>query len=423
MAVRLVDLEARQARLSSVLGDVSGLFQGSNVAPAGRSGILGAQLDAVNASLSGLFIASPNRTGILAPSLTDAAGSLLGSFSSPASGIQLVSRGLPVFATSGVAANAISANYNNVVASTGTPERISLDLAGLTAAQKASMALYIYNDATTQSFCTTGSLIGSFVDVPTGYTVEANTGAGGGSPPTSGWSTLASVSGSIYSQRRHAISLSGYNWVSVNISASSNTNAQLKVDLYDVSAGNRDVFFVGDSRTYFGMGHQNPGAACDSFGNLVATSAFGRVVPQINGGMSGWKVSDVAGAISRYLAAYPCKYVVINAGTNDATASGWFTQWDTDMTAIVNACKASGATTFLETIGVSPGVAANVGTYNSHIASIVSATGCQAGWDAATEWTNTQGLIDVDTIHRIPAGNVNDRTKRAAFYGAYFAAH
>src|SRR6185295_14985598 len=58
---------------------------------------------------------------------------------------QLLSRGCPVFATTGTAANATSSNYNSICTSTGTPQEIALDISGLNAGQKASNELYWWN--------------------------------------------------------------------------------------------------------------------------------------------------------------------------------------------------------------------------------------------------------------------------------------
>lgn len=352
-----------------------------------------------------------------------------GAWRRPDNAFGIVSRSLSAAVSSGTAANLVSSNYNNIVTSSGTPLTAAIDISPLSAAQKASMALYWYNDASTLyfDFAHKGAG-GDMVNCPTAYTIQANTAAGGGAAPGSGWTTLVTVATNDYTQREHLLDLTGYNWVRMNITSSSDTNVGLKIDLYDVSAGNRGLMMLGDSRFYFQYIHSNMGAsAVSSMGDLVAAGAFGKVVPQINGGMSGFKVADILSNISTWLALFPgCKYWALNIGINDATASPWFSQWDTDLAAIIQAILNAGRIPLVETIGWSgnSGVNSNILTYNSHIASVIaSKPGSYAGYDRYAAWFDNQSWESGDNIHLTDAGNAADRANSAPFYSTFIAAH
>lgn len=84
MAIRFVDKVGRVARLAVTLEGVSGLFQGTRTAPAGRTGVISAIAGAVSAILQGQSFSNTNRTGVISTSLENAQSSMVGSSTPPA---------------------------------------------------------------------------------------------------------------------------------------------------------------------------------------------------------------------------------------------------------------------------------------------------------------------------------------------------
>lgn len=366
--------------------------------------------------------------GYIIPSLSMQGGILSASV---ASGPVLLSRSLSVFTSSGTASSVSSSNYNTIWTSSGSSATIAWDISGLSGGQKTSNALYWYDetgiDTTTLYFdvarATGGG--GSRNNQPGSYTIEANTGAGGGSPPGSGWTTLATVTNG-YASRKHVLSgassLAGYNWVRLNITTSSSSNLSLKADLWDISGGNRDILHIGDSRVWFGLTHQNPhsgGTACDSLGNLMQPT-LGYYVPTLNTGMSGAHASDIDSLIDQWLTDMPgWKYATLNIGINDALASGWTSGWTTSYQSIVNKLLAAGVQkVFCESIGdTSSSAHSNLAAYNSAIAGIVSGTSsAETGYDEYQFFVDNPSYISGDQVHATDAGFAALRTAKAGFY-------
>lgn len=345
---------------------------------------------------------------------------------------QLLSRSIPVFATTGTAANATSSNYNNVCTSTGTPQEIALDISGIPPNQKTSNEFYWWNVGSQFYFdyAHAGGLGGSLTNGPVAYTIDGNTAAGG-TKPTSGWTNLVTVTGNVYTSRKHSIVLTGYNWVRINVTSSSNTNVAIKVDLYDTSQGSALILNVGDSRYNYSMYTNNPSnnptygtTTCDAFTNLVfpITDFF---MPQINMGMSGFNSTDVSPLVSGWMTDFPgAKYATVNLGTNDANQGAFSSAYTTAMTTIVNALQTAGATVYLETIGATTDATVNgrLTSYNGAIPGIIASTGCKAGADIFTLYTNNINLMG-DALHMGSAGQTLERTFRAAFIAAAITGH
>lgn len=347
----------------------------------------------------------------------------------------LLSRALPVFASSGTAANGVSSDYNTPWTTTGATATYAMDISGLSAAQKTVNALYFYGESgvdTTTLYADMAHPTGAgglLSLMPTAYTVEGNTGAGGGSPPGSGWTTLLTVaSNSLASQRcvlSGASALTGYNWVRLNITASSGSTISIKLDLFDESGGSRWILQLGDSRGWFGNTHRKPhggSVSCDSLGNLMQP-VLGYYAPHINMGMSGAQAADIDSLVNGWIAILGVPYAVtMEMGINNATASGWSSAYTTSMQSIVTKCLNAGARKFfLETIGDSTNstVHSNINSgYLTAIAGIISGTtNCFAGFDTYTFLNNTPSYLSGDQIHETDTGFVALTTaKGAPFY-------
>jgi hypothetical protein len=111
---------------------------------------------------------------------------------SAASGMRLLSRALPAYASSGVAARANDADYDSFWRSSGTPATLAFDLSSISRADRQKILLVWYNDPT---FGYDHALINDVgYNNPGSYTVEVNSGDGGERPPRSGWIVVATVS-------------------------------------------------------------------------------------------------------------------------------------------------------------------------------------------------------------------------------------
>jgi GDSL-like lipase/acylhydrolase family protein len=346
----------------------------------------------------------------------------------------LLSRSLPVTASTGTSSAVNSSDYNTWWSSTGSSATIAYDISGLTTAQKTTCGFYWYDesgvDTTTFYFDVARATGGGGVknNQPATYTIEGNTGAGGGAPPGSGWTTLVTVTNG-YASRKHTLSgassLAGYNWMRMNIATSSSSVISLKAELWDISLAVRDMLRLGDSRTWFGTCHKYPHGgttACDSIGNLMQPTC-GFYSPSINTGMSGAKAADIDSLVAQWLTDMPgFKWATLNIGINDALAGSWSSGWSTSYQSIVNKLIAAGVTVFCESIGDTTAATphAALPTYNSAIATIVSGTpGCLTGFDEYTFFVNTPSYISGDGVHATDAGFAALTTAKAAFYASH----
>jgi hypothetical protein len=344
----------------------------------------------------------------------------------------LISRGLPVFASTGTSANATSSVYSSNLVTTALPSTVAIDVSTVPAAQRASVALYWYNEVPpmpNQRYfnAVQGNAISpTGVDEgrPTAYTIEGNTAAGGGSAPTSGWSTLVTVSANNYCARKHLLNLTGFNWVRMNISTSTNTGVTIKLDLFDIHLATRDIWFVGDSRTWYMLNHGFPtdaGVSVDSIGNLMQPS-IGFFPPQIDMGMTGETASEIASQIGQWITDFGApKAWVLNIGVNDAIVAGaWASSWNTSYQSILNQMVAAGGTVYAESIGIANQSPTDgfIPTYNTNIASMVAGTpGCHAGLDQFTLWSANVSWFGGGTIHLSDSGSALYRPFVASFYG------
>src|SRR5689334_4416012 len=208
-----------------------------------------------------------------------AVAAIAGSGRGPSAGaapspMPLISRGVPVFASSQIypAASAIDADYATQWRG-ALPGWIALDLSRVPAAQRGQVIVAWYNEPATSPYDHT--LVGDIAyNNLRDYTVQANPAAGGTAAPTTGWVTLATVTGNRYHSRTHLVDLSGYNWVRLNITAgdgsSGNSDAAINLDVHDASQGAQDSWiFFGDSITEDGMFHHSDGSTVGNFSQLI----------------------------------------------------------------------------------------------------------------------------------------------------------
>jgi lysophospholipase L1-like esterase len=247
------------------------------------------------------------------------------SSSVPAHGsTQLISRGLPVYASSEIyaAKNANDGNYATVWRG-AIPGWIAYDLSRVPAAKRARVIVGWFNDPLTSPY--DHAMVGDIAyNNIRDYTVETNAARGGTAPPAGGWVRAARVAGNGYHSRQHLLKLSGYRWIRINITggdgSSQNEDAAFNLDVYDASKGARDSWiFYGDSITQDGM-HHAPIRGVGNFSQLIARSRPRLYPPFEDGGVGGLQSRDGAQRIAGWLRTFPGRYVGLSYGTNDANA-------------------------------------------------------------------------------------------------------
>ncbi len=249
------------------------------------------------------------------------AGAAAGGTSSQAGGagggsagpMQLISRGVPAFASTGMAKNANDDQPNIAWSSEALPAWLAYDLSQVPIAQrqKVLLAWYCYSADYLVAIPKPEQML------PLDYVVETNAAPGGGQPPTDGWKEVAKVTANAKSARQHSFDLAGANWVRLTASKSSDAaTVMIDLDLYSAPSGGSDGWlFMGDSITY--MTTQR---AFSDLPALVEKATKGRVPLVIDGALGGTNTTTAQDIIETSLAEFDGRYVVLAYGTNDHAA-------------------------------------------------------------------------------------------------------
>jgi hypothetical protein len=231
----------------------------------------------------------------------------------------IISQGAPAYSSGNQSAgappsNADDANPASAWVSDALPAWIAYDLSGVTAAKRQNVLVAWYDYKALDFLNPTPS---SSLQLPTSYSLEANTAAGGGSPPTAGWTQLASVSGNIESSRQHLVNLAGANWLRMSISQGSDANnVAVDLDVHSAPSGATDSWlFMGDSITFISL----PRAFSD-LPALVQAAKPAYYPAIIDAAIGGTSTSTALLAIDDTLAHFPGRFVVLAYGTNDHPA-------------------------------------------------------------------------------------------------------
>lgn len=250
----------------------------------------------------------------------------------------VISRGVPAFASSGTASLANDADYDtmwrsNETTSTATPSWLAYDLSGVPAAQRQHVDVVFYavggDYAEYDIYAKSGAIT---YNEPRDYTIEGNAAPGGGSAaPTTGWQTLVTVTGNTLISKQHAIDLTGYSWLRLNVTAingtTQNYNTAVNLDVHDASNGIDDSWlFLGDSITAFAMRNDGAGIGAPSFASLVHASKSAYFPAAEGAGEGGWN-SGTAFTIASpdgngtlfdsWIRNFPGRFVCLSYGTND----------------------------------------------------------------------------------------------------------
>jgi lysophospholipase L1-like esterase len=239
------------------------------------------------------------------------------------------------------------------------------------------------------------------------YTVEANTAPGGGSPPTTGWVTLATVTNNTYHSREHVVDMTGNNWIRLNVTAidgsAGNNNAMVNMDVHDARLGVRDSWiFYGDSIAQDGLAHSPLIGAGQNFSQYVNAANSSYFPAFENGGIGGTGAADGASHVNSWLPAFPGRYVGLAFGTNDANGCGNVDTFYADYVTMVQAVLAAGKVPVVPTIpwartanvqNCGPGFVAKIQQLYTAFPQIVR------GPDLWTFFMTHQNLISSDNLH------------------------
>ncbi|HEX2876728.1 MAG TPA: SGNH/GDSL hydrolase family protein [Polyangiaceae bacterium] len=243
-----------------------------------------------------------------------ATASTAGSASTGAAGpMQLISRDVPAFASSGMAKNANDAQPNIAWSSDALPAWLAYDVSRVPAAQRQQVLLAWY--CYWADYLVTAPKPEQMLALD--YVVETNTAPSAAEPPADGWQEVASVSANAKSARQHVFELGGASWVRLRVTESSDpAKVMIDMDLYSAPSGGSDGWlFMGDSITY--MTTQR---AFSNLPALVEKAEKGRVPLVIDGALGGTNTTTAQDVIATSLAEFEGRYVVLAYGTNDHVA-------------------------------------------------------------------------------------------------------
>jgi hypothetical protein len=354
-----------------------------------------------------------------------------------------ISRHIPVSASPDYggtlkAANAVTANYNlwwnsSGVPSTGAPVYFAMNFNGVSSTLKKNGLITwdgVYDAGNGNNGYWNGSS-GDATDWLMGdYTVDANASTNS-TYPTTGWSTLATVSGNFRRCRAHYIGdWSAYNWLRINCTAPCSVDTQNTIAFHvDVNnapntTGLPDAwFFLGDSHInkYMGPSDTEYGAAADSFGNMVYNYT-GHIPIAHNAGTSTWALCVnsggypatmpfIDGTSGTWFADFPGRYVWYGLGTNDPAASVTPATYKTTLTNLVNIALSLGKTVIIPSIIYSVSDNGSSSTtwsgYNTTVlATFAGNPNVMAGPDLNTIFKNIKQIAfnTHDPIHCAPYG-------------------
>lgn len=255
--------------------------------------------------------------------------------------IQVISRSVPSFASSGTASNANDADYNTTWNSTSSSAWLTYNLANVPVAQRSHVLLVWYNEATVAFDPSLAQE--SPVGVPENYTVETNAAPGATTPPATGWTALITVAGNKYHSRQHVLDMRGADWIRLNVTAARGDYSSINMDVYDASKGLSDDWIIyGSSTPSMAMSHAVKGETPQSFSQMVNEVQPQYFPVQENGSISGLETSDGVKNINTWLSLFPGKYVVLAFGANDAERCVDPTVFHANYVALLNSVISAG---------------------------------------------------------------------------------
>lgn len=287
----------------------------------------------------------------------------------------IISWGVPAYAATTYggygASNANDGTQQNFWRSSGYPTWLAYDLSSTSSLARQRTVLSWWAPA---CYGYDTSQFGPAYNLPGDYVVEGNPGAGGGSPPSSGWVQLLdpggnaiSVTGNVITLRTHVVMLNGMNWIRLRVTAgastndSMNTDSGIAMDVHDAGQGIDAWNFVGDSIVALYQTHGTPtgvapggyadgnwqGLVHDGVSGLFAGNSAFRPAFEGNG-LPGSTTADWVTRIASYLPSWPGQYVGIQLGANDGASQT--TPFYGNMISICDSILAAGKVPVLATM-------------------------------------------------------------------------
>lgn len=352
----------------------------------------------------------------------------------------VISRGVPAYTNDDFSGSFPASHANNATyggtdywrcaqtpvsnANSGTliaPVYLAYDLSGVPSSKRGQVVVVWYDDTPGEGAYDPGLIANSYINQARDYTIDVNPAAGG-TLPTSGWVTKATVSGSTYHSRQHVVDMTGNNWIRINVTgiigSASNNNVALNMDVHDAHLGVQDDWiFYGDSIIQRGLDHDDSGG----IGNILPAqinTARGAYFPVWEcAGVGGYTATDMQAIMAgTFLPLFPGKYVALPLGTNDAAQGGaLITNFQAKMQSMITSVLSAGKIPVIPHIpwGSNAGIVANGPTINGYIDALIAANpGAIAGPDLWTYFNANQTLISGDGIHMTdPAGYAAYRTQ------------
>jgi hypothetical protein len=313
--------------------------------------------------------------------------------SGPLAPMPRISDGLPDFTSDDSdAAAAHDGNLQSFWSTDGPlPVWLAYDVSSLPAAQRQQVLLSFNNHSQAAYFSDPPS-----DGIPIDYTIEINTGAGGGEPPSAGWTVLVTETNNNVIPREHLLALAGANWVRIVVTRTQNGHVGLDMDLYDASAGFIDGWLImGDSISYTSLSRWTL-----NLPQLLADRGVTEYQPFFDcAALGGTNSGDGQGVLDHALAIFAGHFVTLNYGTNDGDP----TSYHANMTALVERILAAGKTPVVPTVpwpNDSDGHRATVRMLNEQLEEIyTSHPGVMRGPDLYTYFETHPEYIGVGDVH------------------------
>lgn len=284
----------------------------------------------------------------------------------------LISRGKPVYASSGNAANATDGNYGDDGQWTpdSLPAWVAINI-GKGYTRVAFSWLISHANFNEQIYGGVGD-----------YKIQVSNNSTNGSNGT--WTDVAAVTGNEVRCREHSFDFTNQSWVRMYITAPPSASIQgvsvHEMEVYDFSQGNEDTwFFMGNSITNAGYVRGSRDFASDV--HAAHTSYFPFM---INGGISGETSQGGVDHVADWLQLNPdFKYWCLEYGTNDSWNGGDpHNSFIANMQTVITAIKAAGRVPVLARIPYAVGSAhTDIPAFNAAIDSLVKADSLMSGPD------------------------------------------
>lgn len=266
----------------------------------------------------------------------------------------------------------------------------------------------------------------SNANIPGSYTIQVNSAAGGGAAPSSGWTTVVTVTGNLVARRAHIINLAGQNWIqiSVTIEADSSTSGpHFHVELWNGNGSidpthtflNSGWMMLGDSIYSNGQMWGPPGGTSDDeIGNDVH-AVTGYWPLRFCCGFPGWTTTNLLPYVSGYVANFPGKFVQIGLGTNDAVTVTPST-FSSNLRSMATTIQSAGKICILDTVPwCLDARVANIPALNAVIAALIAADPTiLPGSDRWVYMSNNMSQISGDNVHPNSAGFTGLRALQTA---------